>query len=654
MFKNLFSKGKIGKMEAKNRIVLTPMGNYLANTDGSVSKKDIAFYAARARGGVGIVFTEATCVDDRRGRGNTHQISVADDKFIPGLKKLADEIHKYNSKLVAQIYHPGRQGISPINEGLPMLAPSETECQVVHQPTEAMSIEQINEMIEKFINAAERVKKAGIDGVEVHGAHGYLINQFLSPYTNHRTDQYGGSFANRMRFLEQIVTGIRERCGEDYPLIVRLSVDEFLETIGMPDKGIHLADGVKIAKRLEKLGVDAIDVSAGIYETMNVAWEPSSFEQGWKIHLAETIKKAVNIPIIGVSVIRDPEYADEIIAEGKADFVGSARQHYADPEWSNKAKEGRLEELRKCISCLHCMKTLIAADQSPDPCQCAINIQGGKEFEYSNLKKDGQGKTVAIIGAGPSGLEAARILAKRKYKPVVFEKRDKIGGQLQYASKPPKKDKINWLINYLKTQVEKLDIDLRLNTAPTVEDLKSLNPYAVFVAQGSDPIRPEIPGIDGKEVLSSMDILGGKVKLKDKKIGVVGSGMTGIEIAHLLAENNNQVSLFEMADSIGPDLYFQNLIDHMSYVEELGVEFYPDHELIKIEKGKAIFAIGQTGEDREYKFDYIVISLGRTQNKELVSQIRENFERVKILGDAAEVGKIRNAMETGFINAYNL
>lgn len=655
MFNNLFSKGKIGSMETKNRIVMTPMGIHLGNPDGSMSDETVAFYAARAKGGVGVIFTEVTIVEESRGRGNFKQMSAAHDKHIDGLKKLADEIHKYDSKIVVQIYHPGRQGVSAVNGNLPMLAPSAIECQCVHQPTVAMTTEEIEEMVENFIEAAVRVKKAGIDGVEVHGAHGYLVNQFLSPHTNHRTDKYGGNFENRLRFLEEIVTGIRERCGKDFPLVVRLSVDEFYEKIGLPEEGLHLEDGVKIAKRMEELGVDAIDVSSGTYETMNTAWEPTSFDQGWKINLPETVKKSVNIPVIGVGVIREPEYADRIIAEGKLDFVGSARQHFGDPEWSNKAKEGRADECRKCISCLHCMETLMSADITKSPCQCAINIQSGRELDYSNFKEDGDGRTVAIIGAGPAGLEAARVLAMRKFKPVVFEKSDKIGGQLEFANKPPKKEKITWLIDYLRVQAKKLGIEIRLNTTPTIDDLKELNPYAVFVAQGSNPIMPKsISGIDGEEVLSTVDILSGKVKLKGKKVGVVGSGMTGLETAELLAEMGNEVTVFEMADNIGPGLFFQNLIDIMDRISQYGIKLYPKHKLIKIDNGQATFELMENNEIKDYSFDNIIISLGTRSNIELLDQINANFDIVKILGDASKPGKIRNAMETGFVTAYNL
>lgn len=655
MLEHLFSPGKIGTMAPKNRIVMTAMGNYLANTDGTVSEKDLAFYGARAKGGVGTIITECASVDFERGKGNTHQISVADDKFIPGLKRLAEEIHQYDGKIVVQIYHPGRQGISVINGNLPMMAPSAVECPAVHQPAVAMSEEEIKEMVAKFINAAVRLKKAGIDGVEVHAAHGYLIHEFLSPRANKRTDKYGGSLENRMRFLEEIVTGIREQCGRDYPLLVRLSIDEFADTVGHPDDGLQLPESVRIAKRLEELGVDAIDASSGTYETMNTAWEPTSFEQGWKVHLSEAVKKEVNIPVIRVAVIRDPEFADQVIAEGKMDFVGSARQHFADAEWANKAREGRCGDIRKCISCLYCMETLMAADQTSIPVGCSINIEAGNELDYSNLKEDGEGRVVAIIGAGPAGLEAARILAMRKFKPVVFEKSDRVGGQLYFASQPPNKGKITWLIDYLEEQTKKLGIEVRLNTVPTLEDLEELNPYAVFVAQGSSPAIPRsIPGTDGREVLTPIDILNGNVELENKKVGVVGSGMTGLEVAHLLAEAGNEVSVFEMGENIGSDIFFQNLIDVMTHIGPLNVPMYPKHKLIGIDNGKTSFEAIETGETKEFMFDHVVLSLGTTSNKDLVNEIQSNFKIVKILGDATKPGRIRDAIESGYLTAYHL
>lgn len=655
MYESLFSKGKIGSLELRNRIVMTPMGNYLNNEDATISDEVIAFYAARAKGGVGLIITEVTRVNDEHGKADGRQLSAANDKYIPGLKKLADIIHKYDGRIFLQLHHPGRQGFVALNGNKPMLAPSAIPCKVVQQETRAMTMAEVEGLVQDFINAAVRARTAGIDGVELHGAHGYLINQFLSPYTNKRTDKYGGSFENRMRFLEEIILGIREKCGKDFPLIVRLSVDEFLRFAGIPEDGIVLEAGVQIAKRLEEISVDGIDVSAGIYETMNVSWEPTSFQQGWKLYLAEAVKKEVKIPVITAAVIREPAFADKVIAQGSADFIGSARTHYGDPEWSNKAKENRVAEARLCISCLHCMESLFAADATGHPMECAINIQTGAELEYSDFKEDGDGRTVVVIGAGPAGLEAARVLALRKFKPIVFEKSGQIGGQLELANKPPLKEKISWLIRYFTVQANKLGIEIRLNTAPSIETLTALNPYAVFVSQGSTPIIPRsIPGIDAENVLTPAEILTAKQHLRNKKVAVVGSGMTGLETAELLAVYDNEVTIFEMADNIGPGLFFQNLIDIQQRLNERHVKMFTKHKLTKIENSILTFEVLPDCEKQEYSFDYVVVSLGVRPNSEMVEQIKEKFARVYLVGDASKPGRIRNAIETGFKAAYNL
>jgi len=657
MYQKLFSPKNIGKMVVPNRIVMTAMGNYLANTDGSVSDADIAFYAARAKGGVGLIITECTCVNFETGKGNTHQIAVDDDKYIPGLKKLADEVHKYGSVIAVQIYHPGRQGIAAINGNKTMAAPSVTECQVVHQPTHEMTKEEIKDIVDRFVKAAKRLQIAGIDAVEIHAAHGYLLNQFLSPYTNLRTDEYGGSFENRMRILDEIIVGIRKECGEDYPIIVRFSADEYMDYVGHPELGLHLEDGIRIAKHLEQMGVDALDVSSGIYETMNTAWEPVGFDQGWKIDNAAKIKEAVNIPVIGVSVIREPEYAERILEEGKVDFIGSARAFFADPEWANKAKEGKEKSIRKCISCLYCMETLMNADLSPNPMTCAVNFEGCRELNYGEdkLNKDGNGRVVAIIGAGPAGMEAARILAKREFKPVVFEKKSEVGGQVVYGSKPPKKEKLMWLIDYLKGQLDELGVEVKLNHAPTLEEIKALNPYAVFVAQGANPIMPKsIPGLDGEKVYTAIDILSGDVVLKGKKVAVIGSGMTGIETAEFLGAQGNDVSVFEMADEIGPGVFFQNLIDVLKRVEEHGTKLYPKHKLVAIEGTTVVVETTDTKETKKFDFDAVVVSLGTIANVEMIEDLKKEFERVIVIGDARKAGRIGDAIGNGYKEAFEL
>jgi NADPH-dependent 2,4-dienoyl-CoA reductase/sulfur reductase-like enzyme len=390
---------------------------------------------------------------------------------------------------------------------------------------------------------------------------------------------------------------------------------------------------------------------------MNTAWEPIGFDEGWKIDGPAEVKAAVGIPVIGVSVIRNPHYAEEILAEGKVDYVGSARQFFADPDWGVKAKEGRLEEIRRCISCMYCMETLMEADITGVTVACAINYQGGREEAYGDgaLRKDGDGRIVAVIGAGPAGLEAAIVLAKRGFKPVVFEKASRAGGQLLLAAKPPKKEKMLWLLDYQLAMIDKLKVEIRYNTTATLEKIRALDPYAVIVAQGSTPLLPaSIPGLNQSNVFTPPQILGEKVALSGKRVGVIGTGMTGIETAEYLADAGNTVALFEMVDDIGPGLFFQNLIDVMSRLGAHRPEIYTKHKLISINDGTAVFETTDTGETKEFSFDAFLVSLGVEPNTELVEELTANFDKVFVIGDALEGGRLEPAISGGYKTAFEL
>ncbi len=645
---NLLNTGcKIGSLNIKNRVIMEAMGNALSELDGSVSEADIAFYTERAKGGVGLIMSEATSVDSVTGRANPRNLCIDRDELIPGYRKLTDSLHKYNCAFFVELYHPGRQGDSELNGGRKMFAPSEIECKLTRQPVTAMTKDEIQYIERKFTDGAVRCLKAGVDGVLIHAAHGYLINQFLSPYTNKRDDEYGGTPENRARFALEIIRGIRENCGPGYPIGIRISACEYLDYAGLSrDEGIT-PDLAKIyAKMFEEAGVDLLDVSSGIYETMNTAWEPTGFDQGWKTELAGELKKTVKVPVVCTSVIREPAFAEKLLQDGVCDFIGSARAHLADPEWADKAFSGLANDIRPCISCLNCMKTMAAGNMS-----CAVNARACHEAERSDIRKNGGGRPVVVIGGGPAGMEAARILSMRGFRVTLLEKENELGGSLLLAAKPPHKEKITKFIEYQKDQLAADNVTVRLNTAATPETVSELNPYAVFVATGASPVIPKsIPGIMSDYVYTAHDVLTGKVSPENENIVLIGGGMTGLETAEYLVSTGNRVSVYEMLPEVAAGEHFQNIID---VEKRLGsVPQHTGHKLVEIKDHNCIFTTDQ-GEQVIAPCDTVVLSMGMRPNLSYAEQFSE-FPNYRVLGTNAVYSSIGPAVESGFMAAYQL
>ncbi|WP_353893924.1 NAD(P)/FAD-dependent oxidoreductase [Proteinivorax hydrogeniformans] len=640
-YEKLFSKGQIGKMQLKNRVVMPAMGTALAGSNGEASPDIIKYYEERAKGGCGLIITEITRVCDEYGVGVANQLSATAPRHVASLQKLARTLHKYDTKVFVQLHHPGRETSSRLLGGKQIVAPSAVMCKVTQEMPRELSTEEVEGLVKKFVTSAKIAQLAGIDGVELHAAHGYLINQFLSPYTNKRTDKYGGHFANRMRFISEIMVGIRHICGPDFPVSVRISANEFVEG------GITLDEGVKIARYLESIGVDALNVSAGIYESSATIIEPMSYPQGWKKHLAEAVKKAVNIPVIAVNVIREPSFAEGLLESGSVDFVGIGRGLLADPNWANKAKEGKDKQIRRCISCVSCFEEL----STGGVLKCAVNPKMGRELEFENLPKNGDDKVVAIVGAGPAGLEAARVLKLRGFNPVIFEKENELGGALQIAKKPHLKEKIQWLIDYYQEQIKVLDIEVRYGIDATVENIKELNPYAVFVAAGARPIVPQVPGVESKNVFAAEDVLKGKVSAKGEKIAVIGSGMTGCEAAELLAMGGNEVAIIEMQKEIAGNVYKLNRYDIMSRLTKHKVEMLPCKKLLQItDQGVALMDTFTSATSLK-QADKVILALGVQPNNELIPSLEEEFERVYVMGDVSKPARIGDATRQGFEKA---
>lgn len=644
-YPKLFSPLEIGSLSLKNRVVMTAMGCSMANVDGSPSDQMIAYYAERARGGVGLITTEITRVNDDTGVGEPAQLSVSHNSVIPRLRMLADEIHRYDTKLFVQLHHPGRQTPSMLIHGQPPVSASDVTCKIVGDQPRALETEEVYRIIENFIDGAWRAQQAGLDGVELHVAHGYLLNQFLSPYTNKREDEFGGSTEARGKIVVDIIKGIRERCGKDFTIAARVSVDECLG-----DAGLELAEGVEFCKMFEAAGIDLLNITNGIYETMNTAIEPISYEEGWRAHFAKAVKDAVSVPVCGNAVIRHPQFAEDLLEKGNQDLIGMGRTFLADPEWVNKAYNGQEDEINHCISCLRCFETVFGLSGFCVPIQCSVNPRMGREKRYPNPTTDGNGRKVVIIGGGPGGLEAARVLATRRFKPVLFEASSALGGQLLQGSVPPKKEKLTWLANYYTTQMEKLGVDVHLNTKTTKADIDALDPYAVIIATGSQPIVPPISGVDRDNVHTIPDILTKEVELTGKKVAVIGSGMTGIETAELLAEQGNKVTVVEMQETLTPGAYWQNVADVMGRLVPLGAEFLPNHKLTAITDA----GIELEGETTKLACDEVVLALGVKGDTGGFEALLNERENVYVIGDAANVGRIYTATLDGFTTAYNL
>lgn len=625
-FEKLFEPGHIGRMSLKNRLVMPAMGTRYSDSEGFVSERLKQYHRERAQGGVGLIITEITAVEF----AGPNRLTVSDDKFIPRLKELAQLIHDGGAKVALQLWHPGRQGRSS-EIGAQPVAPSPLAAPGGEMPRE-LTIDEIQRLLGCYADGARRAQKAGFDAVEIHAAHGYLIAQFLSGASNHRHDEYGGSLENRARFLVQVVRAVRGAVGPDFPILCRINGQEY----GI-ENGITIGEAKQVALLAQSAGVDAIHVSASGSVLHGSATMP--LMPGILIPLAAEVKQAVNIPVIAVGRL-DPELGENLLQEGKADFVAMGRRLLADANLPSKALSGRLDDINPCIGCNECIDGVLEAGGL----HCAVNPGLGTEYE-SEVGLASRPKRIVVVGGGPAGMKAATIALLRGHHVILVERSPKLGGQLNLAMIPPDKDDIAKLAEYLTVQVRKSGVQVQLNTETTVDYLVGLNPDVAVIATGTKPQRAEFMGAEGSNIVTAGQALLEKVPV-GKNVVVIGGGMAGCETAHHLADTGRTVTIVEQLDTIAPDVSRSSRARLLNVLATKGVAMLTGARCDGLQ-GNDLTVTLQEGR-KTISADTFVLAIGSEPDKHLYEEAQGRIPEVHVIGDASRPRNICEALKDGF------
>ncbi|WP_417876929.1 FAD-dependent oxidoreductase [Vibrio sp.] len=640
MLNHVFSPISIGNMVVKNRLVVPPMVSNYANEDGTCTEQFISYHEEKAKGGWGLIIVEDYRINPEAG-GFVKLPGLWDDSQIESHKQLTERVHQHGAKIAAQIYHAGRETSAEIT-GVQPVAPSAIPDPVVNAMPRELSVEEIQQLVEQFGDTALRAKKAGFDAVEIHGAHGYLVNQFMSPFSNKRIDQYGGTILNRARFALEIIANIRSKVGSDFPLIYRMSVNEFVEG------GLTTEDSKVISMLLENAGIDLIHASNGVYASTETIIPPTAVGHAWSANISEELKKVVSIPVIAVGRINDPLIAESVLRSKQADMISMGRGSLADPHLPNKAQAGQFDDIIRCIGCL---QGCIQRNAQQLPIKCLVNPMTGHESERQ-ITPASREKKVFIIGGGIAGMEAAIVAAQRGHKVEIFEKNSRLGGQWVLAAIPPTKEELGSFTVWQVNQLNKLGVIVHLNTDLTLEMIRDNQPDSVIIATGASPFVPNIPGKELGHVLTANDILQGSAQA-GKRVVVIGGGLVGSETAAHLANHGHDVSIIEMNSDIFVGTPSATKHYLMKDLQHHNVAILTNTQVKEIHSDAVV--VDNNGQLQTLAaIDNVVMAIGSRPVSFSVEELEQHVSEIVTIGDAQKVRKAMEAVEEGYLAGLTL
>ena len=639
-FNAMFQPINIGPMTVKNRFVVPPMGNNFANTDGSMSEQSVAYYRERAKGGFGLITIEATVVH-KGAKGGPRKPCLYDDSTIESFRKVVDACHAEGAKVSVQLQNAGPEGNAK-NAGAPIEAATSIPADCGRDTPKEVTTEEVYELVKGYGLAAKRAMEAGVDAVEIHMAHGYLVSTFLSTRTNKRLDEFGGSFENRMRFSRLIIEEVKKMTEGKIAVLARInSCDE------VPG-GLDVHDSAAIAAYLEGCGLDAIHVSRAVHIRDEFMWAPTVTHGGFSASQVEEIKRAVSIPVITVGRYTEPQFAELMVKEGRCDLVAFGRQSLADPHMPLKAQEERLEDMIPCIACLQgCVANMYAGN----PICCLANPFLGHEAQ--EIAPAEKAKKVMVIGGGVAGLCAAFIAQEKGHQVTLYESSDKLGGNMRLAAYPPGKGDITNMIRSYIVRCRKAGVTIKMNQEVTLALIKEEKPDSVIVASGSRTLILPIEGIDNPAIIHGSDLLDGK-RAAGKKVLVVGGGMVGCETAAFLGEQNHDVTVIEFRDTVGADVIHEHRVYLMKDFEDYGIKEITGAKVCKFYEDGVEYetADGQRHESRGY--DSVILSMGFRNYNPFGEEIKAIVPDTYVIGDAIRARRALDATKEAYEVASTL